>query len=394
MDKKRVGFIFADELRFWNGGINYYKNLISILNDSESYEPVIICSSVLKEVCERKFPKTEIVCVNILKEGTLLTYLRKFILYLFKYNLFIDSILKKNRIDLVSHVQYFPLNKNSKTPSCCWIPDFQSKHYPALFTKKDLKREIKLHNILLKNSDRIIVSSNDCKNDLLHNYTVPEGKKIEVFQFALPPQKSDEIFSENELEKYGLKSKSYYLITNQFWEHKNHLIVLKALQKSIELGEEIDFKIVSTGLIQDLRNPEYGEKLLSIIRDYNLGKYFITTGNISYHDVKLLQYYSLAIIQPSLFEGWNTAVEECKMIGKKIILSNIPVHIEQNPDNVIFFNPNDENELKNILMNVKNDYDENLEINYLKSAESKQEVNWNNFADHYKNILNEMYQGV
>jgi hypothetical protein len=48
---------------------------------------------------------------------------------------------------------------------------------------------------------------------------------------------------------------------------------------------------------------------------------------------------SLAIIQPSLFEGWSTVVEDAKALNKWILLSDIAVHREQIKENVDFFNP-------------------------------------------------------
>jgi hypothetical protein len=50
---------------------------------------------------------------------------------------------------------------------------------------------------------------------------------------------------------------------------------------------------------------------------------------------------SLAVIQPSLFEGWSTVVEEVKSLGKTILLSDLPVHREQNPPSAEYFNPMD-----------------------------------------------------
>ena len=40
---------------------------------------------------------------------------------------------------------------------------------------------------------------------------------------------------------------------------------------------------------------------------------------------------SLAVIQPSLFEGWSTVVEDARALGKRIAISDIPVHLEQHP---------------------------------------------------------------
>jgi hypothetical protein len=57
--------------------------------------------------------------------------------------------------------------------------------------------------------------------------------------------------------------------------------------------------------------------------------------------------HAQAIIQPSLFEGWSTVVEDAKAMNQTIILSDLRVHKEQTDDYEpkLFFNPNNENDL-------------------------------------------------
>jgi hypothetical protein len=43
------------------------------------------------------------------------------------------------------------------------------------------------------------------------------------------------------------------------------------------------------------------------------------------------------LIQPSLFEGWSTVIEEARCMGKPMILSDFPVHLEQNPPKSKYF---------------------------------------------------------
>ncbi len=50
---------------------------------------------------------------------------------------------------------------------------------------------------------------------------------------------------------------------------------------------------------------------------------------------------SLAIIQPSSFEGWSTVVEDAKALNQNIIVSDIAVHREQLPGHSYFFMPTD-----------------------------------------------------
>jgi hypothetical protein len=63
-----------------------------------------------------------------------------------------------------------------------------------------------------------------------------------------------------------------------------------------------------------------------------------------------LLYHSLALINPSKSEGWSNTVEQAKLLKKKVILSNIPVHLEQKSSNFIYFNSNNHKQLSSILV--------------------------------------------
>lgn len=65
--------------------------------------------------------------------------------------------------------------------------------------------------------------------------------------------------------------------------------------------------------------------------------------------------YSVAVINHSLFEGWSSSLEEAKSMYKEIILLNIKVHLEQNPELGHFFDLNNPSELSEVMINVYND---------------------------------------
>jgi glycosyltransferase involved in cell wall biosynthesis len=60
---------------------------------------------------------------------------------------------------------------------------------------------------------------------------------------------------------------------------------------------------------------------------------------IPYHDVIGLMRLSAALLNPSLFEGWSTTVEEAKALKKYMILSDLRVHREQAGDSANYFDP-------------------------------------------------------
>ena len=81
---------------------------------------------------------------------------------------------------------------------------------------------------------------------------------------------------------------------------------------------------------------------------------------------------ALAVIQPSLFEGWSTVVEDAKAMNQKMILSDIEVHREQAEHNgYLFFNSQDASQLSKCILEVSNDNHHHNSINdYKKNIES------------------------
>lgn len=385
---KRVGFFFRDILFKWNGGINYYRNLILILKESDKYKPVILASPVMKPVIDKLFSDVEVHYSKLLNENSILGVIRRYGLYIFKYHLYVERLIKKFNIDIISHNDIFPMVKNSKAKSLAWIPDFQSSHLPELFEDSYLRKERLFRIIMLENATKICVSSEDAKRDFIKYFSNNPVflRKLYVFPFALPPvEKTD--YDINILKKYSLAPYSYFVVSNQFWAHKNHIVVVEAL-KLIQK----DIKIIITGNLQDLRGNNVFEKLNNYILKNDLSDKIVFTNDIAYSDVKNLQYYSMAVIQPSLFEGWNTSVEECKIIGKKIILSNINVHLEQNPENAVYFNPRDSSELASVMENVISSYSIEQEKKYEEMAKGLVIKNWCAFKEKYISILDEVLE--
>ena len=63
-----------------------------------------------------------------------------------------------------------------------------------------------------------------------------------------------------------------------------------------------------------------------------------------------------AVIQPSLFEGWSTIVEEARLLNKRRIVSDIIVHREQAWDDVIFFDPHEARSLADAMTRARAEF--------------------------------------
>jgi glycosyltransferase involved in cell wall biosynthesis len=73
-----------------------------------------------------------------------------------------------------------------------------------------------------------------------------------------------------------------------------------------------------------------------------------------------------AIIQPSLFEGWSTVIEDAKSLQVPVIASNIDVHKEQMEDRGVYFEATNELDLANVLIDFSNQFGDTIFDSYEK----------------------------
>ena len=138
--------------------------------------------------------------------------------------------------------------------------------------------------------------------------------------------------------------KDYFMVSNQFYKHKNHIVVLKALTKIKEKGIR-DIHIVMTGKMEHYNDPEFIIQLREEITLNRLEPYLSMLDVIPRQDQLCLMKHAKAVIQPSLFEGWSTVIEDAKSLQVPVLASNIDIHKEQLSDKGVYFDPYNENEL-------------------------------------------------
>jgi len=141
---------------------------------------------------------------------------------------------------------------------------------------------------------------------------------------------------------YNLPEKFFYL-PNQFWKHKNHETVFKAIKVLKDRGVKVT--LVCTGYPGDYRHPKYVSELFQKLSEWNIRDQVIYLGMIPHDHLLLLMRQSITVINPSLFEGWGISVDEARSLGKQVLVSDIAAHREQDPPKAMFFNPTNCEEL-------------------------------------------------
>jgi glycosyltransferase involved in cell wall biosynthesis len=103
--------------------------------------------------------------------------------------------------------------------------------------------------------------------------------------------------------------------------------------------------VLSTGDASDYRSPGYFKRFLQQRDEMGVAGSYRILGVVPFADLAGLLRHSVAVLNPSLFEGWSTTVEEAKSLGKRVLLSDIAVHREQAPERGVYFDPRRPEEL-------------------------------------------------
>lgn len=229
-----------------------------------------------------------------------------------------------------------------------WIPDFQEEFLPHLFSAEEIKFRRIRNKSIASGKNHIVLSSHDALQTFKQLFPTSNAR-LYVLRFAVTNNLPQTDESEAALlERYQVR-KPYFFIPNQFWAHKNHLTVLKALALLRKNGHS-DVRIVFSGKEHDYRNPHYFSGLKKLVEETGIGEQVRFLGFIDRGDQLRLMNAAHAVVQPSLFEGWSTVVEDAKSLSKVILVSDLPVHREQLGERAVFFAPESPEQLAEALL--------------------------------------------
>ena len=280
------------------------------------------------------------------------------------------GILKRHRIDLLA---YNSLGRQTNVNTLLWFPDFQHKVFPRFFSAKECAiRDSKIASTQLWGN--ILLSSRAAANDFRRFY--PELAKVQtrVLHFSVSAVLNEALLRRVELEENYPVHEPYFFLPNQFWQHKNHAVVVEALRRT-----PAHIRVICTGPMEDQRDSAYVPALLDNVRRAGVERRFICLGVVPYQTLVSLMHHSLAVLQPSLFEGWSTSVEEAKAMCKQIILSSIDVHVEQAPERGVYFSPDSPDELAACMQRIHDESNPSTEQFFeeqRKSRRMKVERDW------------------
>jgi glycosyltransferase involved in cell wall biosynthesis len=260
------------------------------------------------------------------------------------------------------------------------MPDFQHRHLPGYFSAyESWRRDRNVETAAA--TGHLLVSSQSAATDFHRFYPHRRRTRVHVLRFT--PHLGQEVPllpKQALLSRYALRD-DFFFLPNQFWRHKNHRIVLEALRR---LPDHV--QVVATGAVSDSRGDAHIRQLLQAIDSHALQQKFRMLGLLPRQEMLSLMRHARCVINPSLFEGWSTVVEEAKFFGKRLILSDIPVHREQAAVDALYFDPHDAGALAIAMETALREHDPRAEAVRAGMAQVAFGAASSEFAARYRSI--------
>ena len=258
----------------------------------------------------------------------------------------LEEVVVRTKAELVFPCMASP-GREFPVPWIGWIPDLQHKRLPQFFSDTELRCRDASFQEIVDHACHVVVSSQDALHDLMRWFPIGPTR-VSVLSFASVP--ADEWYEEEPRRvaaQFQLPDK-FLIFPSQFWIHKNHRTLFEAIRFLRDNGLT-DICLVSTGHGNDYRHPEYFASLQRFLAQHRLAGHVHILGLLPRKVQIHLMRRAVAVVQPSLFEGWSALVEDARTLGKRIYVSDIPVHREEQPSNAVFFHPDRAEELAELV---------------------------------------------
>ena len=341
----------------WAGGAEYVKNLLgatraAALEDGCALRTTLFTGHALEPVWQEQLaPLAEIVRLP-LRPARLNRWLRL-------GNRALARALRDRGVDFLFPLTYentstlglhFPVAPClGATRWAGWIPDFQHRHLPQLFTAADLRLRDDGITQLAAEAPTIVFSSETSARDYRAFWPDASARSF-VLRFCTVLDESwFRADAEAAQKQHGLPER-FLLVSNQFWQHKNHATLFAALGLLAQRG--VHPHVACTGSLHDYRGQAHVERLRAQLGELGVAGQVALLGQIPRGEQVQLMRRCVAVVQPSLSEGWSTVVEDARLLGKPVVLSDLAVHREQNPPGARFFAGESAEELAAVLADV------------------------------------------
>ena len=300
------------------------------------------------------------------------------LLWFLFFEIGMKKALKKEKIDLfISPDGWACLGTDVKTINVIhdlnfehnplFVPFFTRKYYQYFFPR------------FAQKADRLITVSEFSKKDIAEHYHIDEEKISVVYNAA-----SEDFFKVDEQTKKDTVQRltggvPYFVFVGSAHRRKNVTRIMYAFDKFRE--KYADFKLVFAG-----SNKYWDQEIKTTYNQLKHKQEIVFTGYISTTEMNQVVSSAMAIVYPSLFEGFGVPIVEGFAANVPVITSNVTSMPEVAGEAALLVNPLSTNEIADAMEQIATD--EQLRAKLIQlGKERKQTFSWDQSAPKFWNII-------
>lgn len=250
-------------------------------------------------------------------------------------------------------------------PAVCTIHDLQHKSYPNFFSAGEVKIRDRLFKDACQRSTVLsAISEYSRSSAIAHGHLNPAIIRTIYHRMAYRIHAyngRDYRLATTLFANLGLEKREYLIYPANFWQHKNHEMLLMAFEMASRDGLNPKMKLVCTGAPSD-RQRFLIEKTLIM----GLSERVIFPGYLPNSELAVLLSNSSGMIFPSLYEGFGLPVIEAMAEGIPVACSNARALPEVSAGAALLFNPERPEEIALAMVSLTNN--EPLRLKLIKDG--------------------------
>lgn len=262
------------------------------------------------------------------------------------YNMVYDPIgkmIRKNRISLLICGQQGVFLPKYSCKVMRPVHDLMHRYEPEF---EEIRSTYELRELLFRSvarlSDIVLVDSELGKKQFSESYyNKIHFPCIGILPFVAPRH------IRNKKEEYINTPSKYIFYPAQFWEHKNHINLIRAVKLVKEKEKDICLVLVGS-------EKNAFQKIKKEINQNDLQENVCILGFVSDEQITYLYRHAVALVMPSYFGPTNIPPLEAMALGCPAIVSNKYAMEEQVGDAGLLFNPDSPQEIADCIMKVWN----------------------------------------
>jgi len=274
-------------------------------------------------------------------------------------------------------------------PMVVAVHDLQYIYYPEFFTADQLYHSDRNFREICNMADRIICLSDFSRESVL-KFGKVEPQRVTTLHASLfnPIMQQPEARVTQVTAALQLTPGKYLFYPANFWPHKNHAMLLTAFNMYQHQHPGSDLKLVFTGAPGSSM-----DNLRQAAQRMRLEDKLLFAGFLKEDEFAALLQGCLALIFPSLFEGFGVPVLEAMRFGKPVLCSKLTSLPEVCGEAALYFDARRPDDIMRAIEKIVNEPNLASELVQRGKQQATRFDDLDGWARHYFQIFTEVFQG-